>query len=247
MDWGGLSVLAWTLASLSAFVNGFSKTGVGGLGILAVPLMASVFPARESTGVLLPMLIFGDLFAIFFYRRHADWKVLFGLFPYVIPGVVAGYLFMARVDGQLLGTFIGVIVLCMLALKIFLRGKEDRMLRNSRLFTATMGFAAGFITMTSNAAGPVMAIYLLSRGFDKQTFVGTRAWYFFTINLFKVPFSASLGLITVDTLLFDAMLIPAIVMGALLGYRLIQVLSQKWFERLVLILASLGALKMVFS
>jgi hypothetical protein len=213
-----LSQTQWLLVFLSAFIVGFSKTGIGGLGILSVLLMASVLPAKESTGIVLPMLVFADIFAIFFYRKFADWTILLRLFPFVIPGIVLGYIFMRVIHGDAFRQVIAVIIWVIILTNLIQKKFNYTVPRKNIWLASVVGLLAGFTTMTSNAAGPIMSVYLLSMNLEKKTFIGSGAWYFFLMNLFKVPFSASLGLITAETIKFNLYSFPVIVAGAFFGY-----------------------------
>ena len=108
-----------------------------------------------------------------------------------------------------------------------------------------MGIMAGVTTMLANAAGPVMALYFLAIALPKLEFVGTSAWFFLAINLFKVPFSVGLGLIHSQTLLFNAVLVPAIVIGLLSGRWLVTRIPQKLFDALLLTFVGIAALRMI--
>jgi len=111
-----LELTGYLVIGLSAFLVGLAKTGVPGVGILAVPLMASALPARSSVGVLLGILILGDLFAAGYYRRHAQWRHVLRLLPIAFCGIVAGYFGLKVVNDDQLGVIIGVIVLAMLGI-----------------------------------------------------------------------------------------------------------------------------------
>jgi uncharacterized protein len=241
-----LSSTSWLLALFAAFIIGFSKTGIGGLGIFAIIIMANVFPAKESTGIVLPILISADIFAISFYKKHADWRILFRLMPSVVPGIVAGYFFMGHISSAGLKPLIGAIVLFMLCANLILKLKETVVARTSLVFALPTGLMAGFTTMIANAAGPVMAAYLLTMKLYKKAFIGTGAWFFFMMNLFKVPFSASLGLITLPSLKFNLMLFPAAAGGALAGFYLVKYIPQKWFETAIYGVTTAGALRLIF-
>jgi len=102
------------LAVVTAILVGVAKTGVSGMAILVVPLIAMVFPAKESVGALLPMLITGDILAVVYYRQHAQWGQLFKLVPGVAAGMLAGALFLARLDNESMRIFLGVFVLLLL-------------------------------------------------------------------------------------------------------------------------------------
>jgi len=238
--------------AVCAFLVGISKTGIPGLGILPVPLMAAILPAKASVGVLLPMLIFADIFAAGYYRRHAQWKHIIRLMPWTLLGIIAGYFAMDKVSDTQLKPIIGAIVLAMLILK-FLQDRRKTLADSKTVsltaqwaFVATLGFFAGLTTMMANAAGPIMIIYLLSTGLAKTEFVGTGAWFFFIVNWVKVPFNIKLSLITPDSLKLDATLFPLIVIGAITGILILKHIPQKLFRIVVMILAAAAAIKLLF-
>ncbi len=245
-----LSLTQWLALALSAFLVGVSKTGIPGLGILPVPLMAIVLPAKASVGVLLPMLIFADIFAAGYYRRHAQWAHILRLMPSTMLGIVSGYLAMGKVTDSQLKPVIGAIVLSMLAIRVVndrLKKPQDKNEPSSGLFFAVfLGFFIGVTTMMANAAGPIMIIYLLAARLPKTQFVGTAAWFFFIVNWIKVPFSATLDLITAESLKLNVCLFPVIFIGAVTGIVLLKHIPQKLFRIIVLALATAAALKLLF-
>ncbi len=236
--------------AVAAFLTGFSKTGMVGLGVLIVPLMAGVFPAKASTGALLPMLIFADLFAVAWYRQHAQWRVLARILPWVFPGLVLGTVALKYTSSDALGHGMGWLILLLVAFQLVReRGGEwfEERLPRAWWFSALMGALAGFTTMAGNIAGPIATVYLLSMGLEKREFMGTGAWYYLIGNIAKVPFSAGLGLITVRSLVFDLETAPVILIGAVIGLLTFRLIPQKWFNRAVLFLAVLAALKLLLT
>jgi len=218
---------------LAALLVGFTKTSVGGVGILAVLLMALAVPGKGSPGVLLPMLVVADIFAVIFYRRQCQWGILFKLVPLTVIGVIIGYFLLDIIPTRVFERIIGVIILVMLMLE-FIVSKTGKTKFDGWLITVIVGIFAGVATMIANAAGPIFGIYLLQMGLAKKEFVGTRSWFFLMLNIFKLPFSANLGLITEETLRLDLMFVPAIVIGAIIGYwvlGLINVTIFKWLIR----------------
>jgi uncharacterized protein len=233
----------------SGFIIGLSKTAVPGLGTLAIPLSAMVLPARASTGVVLVMLICGDIFAVAYYRRNAVWSHLLRLFPYVIAGIIIGYFLLGRIDDSQLRPVIGLIILFMLGLNHWWKKrnkKEDVNIPSRWWFAAFMGLLAGTTTMLANAAGPIMVIYLLAMGLPKKEFIGTGAWYFFLGNLIKVPFSANLGLINSVSLELNLTLFPGIALGAVLGILVLKKIPEKAFNIIVQVLTVAAAIKLLF-
>ncbi len=243
-----LSVWQWFFLALGAFTTGLAKTGISGVGILGVALFANAIPARTSTGALLPLLICADLFGLAFYRKHASWGHLWRLFPWVLPGVIAGYLSLNRINSNQVGRLMGCILLGMTLLHLWRRSRADPTPQprpHNTLLAALTGFVAGFTTMMANAAGPVMMLYLLATGLPKLVFVGTGAWFFMLVNLFKVPLSAHLGLITSESLRLDALLLMPMIPGALLGPVLLRRINQVRFERMVLVLTLMASLRLM--
>ena len=244
-----LELWQWALGALGAFLAGLSKTGIPGLGVLNVAIFALAFPARESVGLVLLILICGDIVAVSAYRRDASWPHLLRLFPWAATGVVAGYFALDRVDDLQMRRLIGVILLSLVILQ-FVRSRRsvapDGQSQPARPWLAPLaGITAGFTTMVANAAGPVMMLYLLAMDLPKIVFIGTAAWYFLLLNLFKVPFSASLGLINSASLGIAIWLGPFAVFGALIGRSIVKFLNQRMFELSILGLTFLAALVMV--
>jgi len=237
----------WGLVVLGALLIGVSKTGIAGLGVLAVAIYANILPARQSTGIILPMLICADVVAVAAYRRHAVWGHLWPLFPWVVVGVVTGYFTMGHINDAQVRRGIGAILLVMVVLHFWRRQRAgNEPVPHTLWFSALTGVLAGFTTMLANAAGPVMILYMLAVGLPKMEFLGTGAWYFLIVNLFKVPFSFQLGLITPGTLQFNAMLLPVVIAGALLGRLVVKHINQAWFETLALALTLVASARLLF-
>jgi uncharacterized membrane protein YfcA len=243
-----LDLTAWIVVALCAILVGVAKTGIPGIGILVVPLMAGVLPVRISVGVLLGILILADLFAASYYRRHAQWIHVIRLLPAAFAGIVAGYFGLKVVDDQQLRPIIGGIVLVMLGINYWRRRIEsaDKAVPGQWWFAAGLGFLAGVTTMMANAAGPIMIIYLLAMRLPKFEFVGTSAWFFFVINWVKVPFSTALELMTAESVKLNLMMLPFIAAGAFAGIFFLKRIPQKAFTAVVQILAAAAAIKLLF-
>ena len=226
---------------------GFAKTALGGAASVAVVVFAAVLPARESTGALLPLLLVGDLLAVGLYRRHGSWTTLLRLLPGVLPGLALGAWFVSAVDDQAMRLSIGLILIVMTAIQLVQRARPDaaRGRRPHRLLSVGVGALAGFATMTANAGGPVMTLYLILAGLPMLSMLGTGAWFFLAVNLAKVPFSAGLGLISGPSLLMDAALLPAMLVGAAIGVLTIRRIEQRTFELAALALGLISAVLLV--
>lgn len=243
-----LTLQGWIVVAICALIGGGAKTGIPGLGILAVPLMALVLPARESTGILLGILILSDLFAVVYHRHNARWPYVLRLFPAALAGITTGYFGLQVVNDQQLKPIIGGIVLIMLCINYWRTrtGGKDVPIPTQWWFAVGLGFMAGVTTMMANAAGPIMVIYLLAMRLPKVEFVGTGAWFFFVVNWLKVPFSANLELITVESIKLNLMVLPLIAAGAVVGIFFLKRIQQKSFTAIVQILAAAAAIKLLF-
>ncbi len=228
---------------------GVSKTGVAGLGILFVAAFALVFPStKQATGIVLPLLILGDVVAVLSYRKHMHWSHLWRLFPWTAAGVVIGFFALGRFSDHVARLWIGAIILTMTTLSYWLRwrrsagaGLDDGVLQHWGV-AALVGVIAGFTTLIANAAGPLMAIYLLAMRLPKLEYVGTAAVFFCLLNLFKVPFMVDLGLVTAASLTFNLVLAPLVLIGAFAGRWLLTRINQRVFEELALGLSVIAGL-----
>ena len=244
---------------LVALIVGTSKTALPGIGILIVPLMAVLFGGRLSIGATLPLLIFGDIFAVVWYRQHARWDNLRSLIPWVSIGMLAGAGLLwytgshgSQVDW--LNIIIGVLVLLMMLVSLARRRWGDKLVPPSLSGLSLTGAMAGFSTMVSNAAGPIMSIYLTGMGLPKNEFMGTTAWYFFIFNLAKLPVYALLSVVlpanpmaNSTTLFFDLAMLPVVILGAVAGKWLLPRIRQGFFDNIVLVLAGAAALKLILD
>ncbi|MFJ6572710.1 sulfite exporter TauE/SafE family protein [Streptomyces sp. NPDC091292] len=247
-----ITPLEFAALAVAAAVVGFSKTAVSGANTVSLAVFAAVLPARESTGVLLPILIFGDVLAVLTYRRHAHWPTLWRLFPAVGVGVLVGTVFLMWADDAQVRTSIGAILLLMAGVTVWRRRVADADeepdtvgSRAGRVKARSYGVLGGFTTMVANAGGPVMSMYLLSAGFRKLGFLGTSAWFFLIVNTSKLPFSVGLGLIDARSLLLDAALVLFVLPGALVGKLCVDRINQRLFERLVIGATVLGGVQLL--
>lgn len=228
----------WALGALCAFNVGLAKTGLPGLGILVVPMIVlTVGDARAAAAWLLPILCTADIFAVVYWRRHAAIHRLWGLAPWALAGMAAGAAALA-LEERILRPMVGAIVLVMLAAYLI-----RRYAKNPSAITphpALYGVSAGFATTVANAAGPVMNLYLLSKRLPKEEFIATGAWFFFVINLTKIPIYAWHGLFSRQSLVFDLLMVPAVFAGAMGGRRIVQHISPQMFEWLVVVLTALS-------
>lgn len=239
-----LHIVAWVMLAIAAFAVGISKTAIPGVTTLSVVIFATVLPAKESTGALLLLLMAGDAFALWAYRRHADWATLVKLIPAVAIGLALGATFMAFADNSSVRRVIGVILLVLVAITVRRRyfSRAEASANATRLARIGYGSLGGFTTMVANSGGPVMSMYFIAARFPVKAFLGTAAWFFAIINVAKLPISIGLGLVTPGSLLLDLLLLPALIVGAFVGRWIAHRIQQSVFEVLVLVLTVLGAI-----
>jgi len=234
-----LAYWQWLLGAFCALLIGVAKTGVPGVFALAVPLMVLVVgDARLAAAWSLPVLCTADIFAVSYWWRKAEARQLFSLLPWVVAGMLIGAAALSLSE-HLLRRMVGVVLLVMLAIHLFRRLKPHLAVSGHAPF---YGVTAGFATTVANAAGPVMSMYLLSKGLGKEQFVATGAWFFFVVNLTKIPIYWSYGLFSRSSLIYDLCMVPVVVAGAMMGRWILRHIRQDLFEMLVIGLAALSSL-----
>ena len=239
---------AYALALFGAFSLGISKAGFPGMAIVNVLIIAELFGARNSVGIILPLLVVCDLLVYPLFRKYASWRAILPLVPPTVFGILAGFFFLKAIDDAVAKKIIGSIVLLMLALQL-LREFKKRVLESlpdSRLFLTGSGLMIGVSTMMANAAGPVYSIYALVHKMSKEDFLGIGARFFLAVNLFKIPFLGTIDLINAESLKLDLLLLPGIVAGILLGKTLIRHVPQEVFKWLLYAFSLVAGLKLLF-
>jgi len=244
-----LTPLQWLLAVAAALGLGFSKAGLAGIGLFHVIVFAFLFGARESTGYVLPLLVAGDICAVIALHQHVRWEYVRKMLLPACIGVAIAAVFMRQISDTSFKPVIGWIVLLLAAMQAARLRWPDWMgaVPHTRTAVWTIGLLAGAATMLANAAGPVVALYCVAVGLPKFEVVGTLAWFFFIVNVFKLPFSAALGLIRTNTLLLNLVLFPAVAIGVFSGRWIVHRLPQRAFDLLMLTFAAIAALRLIFS
>ncbi len=229
---------------------GVSKTAIGGVGLLSAALIAQVMPAKESTGVLLILFLVGDLFAIGIYKKHVEWKFLKTLILPVLCGFVVGAFYLFHSTDNSLKRTIGVVVVLLVVLfpvsQYWQKHNDDITIRYPRTLRVFLGSTAGFMSMIANSGGTPMSIYLLLRKNSVLNFLGNTAWFFFIINLAKLPFTFGLGLLDLKSLQYILPAVPMVAIGALIGRRFIAKIDLRMFQNITLISALAVGLKLIF-
>lgn len=242
-----LSILQWLWVILAAVFIGFSKTGISSFVMPAVPIIAGIFGGKGSTGIMLPMLLLGDIFALYYYNRHAEWSNIRKLLPWTLVGLVLGGIAGEFINDKQFKALIAISVLICLVILIYTerKGENFKVPKNAVIYAIT-GTLCGFTSMIGNAAGPIFSVYLLAKGFKKNDFMGTTAWFFFIINLTKVPLQILFwNNIPIKTVFLAFSMVPAIALGAGIGILIIKKLNEKLFHRIIIIMTAIAAARLL--
>ena len=242
-----ITATAWVLALTATFVIGISKAGIKGIEIINVTLMALAFGAKESTGLIVPLLIVGDAFAVIYYNRHAQWKYIVAFLPWMILGILIGTAIGKDLPETTFKISMSVIILGTVVMMYWWDRKKSKNVPTHWAFAGFIGTMAGITTMIGNLAGAFSNIYFLAMRLPKNEFIGTAAWLFFIVNIFKLPFHIFIWkTITPETLLINLKLVPGIILGIIVGVRLVKIIKEKFYRKMILVLTAIGAFLILF-
>jgi hypothetical protein len=239
--------LQWTAICFAVFLLGLAKSGVKGIGIIIVVILAFVFGEKASTGILLPMLICADVFAVVYYNKHAQWHYIKKLLPAMVIGVLVGVWVGNDISEVVFKRIMAVIIIGSVLIMFYMENRKSTTVPTNKWFSNSAGFLAGFTTMVGNLAGPISDIYFLAMRLPKNEFIGTAAWLFFIINVFKLPFHFFVWkTVSVETLVLNSVLVPMVILGFFLGAYIVKLISNVNYRRFVLIVTALGGIIMLF-
>jgi uncharacterized membrane protein YfcA len=242
-----ITTTSWILAFSASVILGISKAGLKGIAIIIVTLMALAFGARESTGLIVPLLLVGDVFAVIYYNRHAQWKYIFRFLPWMILGLLIGVLIGKNLPEKTFKIGMSGIILVSVLLMYWWDLRKSKSVPSHWSFGGFMGVMAGITTMIGNLAGAFSNIYFLAMRLPKNVFIGTAAWLFLIINAIKLPFHIFVWkTISWETLVIDLKLIPGIILGLFIGVRLVKIIRESFYRKLILILTAIGAILILF-
>jgi len=238
-----LSTTQWIAVFFAVFLLGLAKSGIKGIGIIIVVIMALVFGEKASTGILLTLLISADILAVIYYNRHAQWHFIKKLMPWMVIGVLVGVWIGNDISEDLFKKMMAVIIIGSVILMFYFENKKSIAIPNNLWFSSSAGFLSGFSTMIGNLAGPISNIYFLAMRLPKNEFIGTAAWMFFIINVFKLPFHILVWkTINKETLVLNSVMIPVLIIGFYLGVRIVKMISNINYRRFILIATAIGGL-----
>jgi uncharacterized protein len=242
------SVLNWVLIFFAAFIIGLSKAGMKGIDMMNITIMAIVFGGKASTGVVLPLLCIADILAVKYYHRHAQWEHFWKLLPWMVVGILVGVFIGKDLNETIFRKIMAFIIFLTVVIVLLLELRKRFTIPHNKLFVATMGLASGFTTMIGNLAGAFSNLYFLALGMVKNDFIGTAAWVFLVINLFKLPFQVIFwNNITLDSLKIDLLLLPALFIGFFSGIRIVRKIKDDSYRKVVILLTLIGAVFIFFK
>lgn len=225
----GFGAGQWALLLAASALIGINKTGIAGISLLAVPVYASVFGGIASTGIIVPILIIADIIAVISYRKSICWREFAAILPWTLAGFGIGLYLGEAVSDRVFKILISsvlILVLCFMLYREFKKADEAPV--NRWYLNAVIGLLGGFSTIVGNVAGPIFAVYFLSRNLNKMEFIATRAWFFWLLNIFKLPFHIFIWkTITPETFGFDLLMLPVIVAGGFIGLWLVRLIPEK--------------------
>ncbi|MBZ4675689.1 MAG: hypothetical protein JG782_308 [Anaerophaga sp.] len=238
----------WLITLGSAWLVGVSKSGLKGIAMFTIPLLAHFYGGMASAGLLVPFLVFGDMFAIRYYYKNLKWEHIKKLYPYALTGIVLALIVGGMISDNQFRNIIGISVLLCLAL-IFYRdfsGGPNGFTRKS-WFARTLGFTGGFATMIGNAAGPIFNLYLLSMRLPKKSFIATGAVFYISLNLLKIPLHFFVWKsISLDTLQLNFVMLPAVWIGSMTGKYLVRFIPEREFRIFVTVVIAISAVLLFF-
>ena len=239
--------LDWLLVMLAAFLIGMGKAGLKGVDMLNVTLMAIVFGGKSSTGIVLPLLCVADIAAVAYYNRHAQWKHFWKLVPWMMIGILIGVFTGKDMDEIIFKKVIAAIIFITIFIVLLMEYRKSKDVPDRLLFIIPTGLAAGFTTMIGNLAGAFANLYFLAMRLSKNDFIGTGAWIFLFMNLFKLPFQVFYWKnINIQSLQVDMILFPALAIGFWSGLKIVDKIDDQQFRKLVMILTLIGSILMLF-
>lgn len=237
------SPLNWVLIMLAAFILGLAKAGLKGIDMMNVTIMAIVFGGKASTGIVLPLLCAADIMAVWYYNRHAQWTHFWKIIPWMVVGILIGVYVGKDMNEVLFRKIMAIIIIITVIIMVGLEFRKSSQVPTNKLFVGTMGLSAGFTTMLGNLAGAFANIYFLAMRMPKNNFIGTAAWVFLVINLFKMPFQILYWKnITGTSLKTDLFLLPALILGFWAGIRIVAKIKDDSYRKVVIVLTLAGAI-----
>ena len=235
--------LTLILAFIAAILVGLSKAGLKGLGLVVVALMANAYGAKASTGILVPLFLIGDILSVVYYKKHVKWKYLYRFLPAMVIGVLVAVFVGKNLDEDAFKYWMAVIIILSVLILFYRDYKKKVTFPKNPIFAYSMGITAGFTTMLGNLAGAFTNIFFLATRLPKNEIIGTTAWLYLLINVFKMPFHIfSWKTIHMESIYIDLMLAPIVIVGFLIGLKIVKYFTEDLYRKFLLVATILGAI-----
>lgn len=246
--WGALTIV---VVGVCILLYGFSKTAMPVAGVLAGPFLAAALGAPTASGFVMPLLLVGDLIALTRYRQHVNWRLIRRIAPGVVVGIILTGILFGVADVSTLNRIIGVLILVSTVLEMWRRrkpietGEPPTPTMRNRTLSGFFGILTGMTTMAANAGGTAMTLYLVNMRVSLLAFMGTSVWFFFFMNLLKMPFLVGLGFLNADTLIADLFFVPLVAIGAWIGVLVFKRMNERVFTITALVLSAVASVWLI--
>ncbi|SDG75954.1 sulfite exporter TauE/SafE family protein [Pelagibacterium luteolum] len=238
----------FAVAAFAVLLVGLSKSGlVASLGVVGVPLLTLVMPARDAAGMMLPLLIIMDIIALIAYRREVDWRIFWILLPGALVGSAIAWGLSAVVSEAMVRLAIGLITLLFVLDAWLPLRKKLAGLKPSRTWGTFWGSIAGFTSFISHTGGPPVQIYMLPMRLPPALFAGTNAVFFAVVNAIKIPPYFMMGQLSVANMQAALLLVPVAIGGMLIGVYLVRRIDPALFYRVAYVMIFLLSLKLIYD
>ena len=227
---------------------GIAKSGLGGsISLISIPLMTLVMPLSQALAIILPILIFSDIIAVYRFRKEFDLSTLKIMVPFSALGIIIGSFSFSYFSEDLLRLIVGIMGFLFSGHYFIFKKKEIIPSKKNLFKGAICSSIAGFTSFCVHAGGTPTSIYLLPLRLKKEIYVGTRIIFFTFVNLIKLPLYINLSMVNLKTFSQSLMLIPLAIIGIFIGYRILKIIEENLFYNIIYTLIFLTSTKLIYD
>lgn len=196
----------------------------------------------------MPLLICGDIFAIVYYNRFCQWNYIIKMIPWMIVGVLLGVFYGSIIDEGVFRTGMALIIILSVIMMLYWDSRKNKSVPTHWSFAGALGMTAGFTSMVGNLAGAFSNLYFLAQKLPKNEFIGTGAWLFFIINIFKLPFHIwTWKTVDIESIKVSLLLLPFLIIGLFVGVKLVEKIKENAYRKLILVFTAIGSMFIFFQ
>ena len=230
------------------FLYGIAKSGLGGsISLISVPLMTLVMPLSQALAIILPILIFSDMVAVYRFRKEFDLSTLKLTVPFAGIGIFIGSLTFSHFSEDILKLIVGIMGFLFTAHYFLFKKNKDEKSKKNFLKGGICSTVAGFTSFCVHAGGTPTSIYLLPLRMKKEIYVGTRVIFFTFVNLIKLPFYLYLSMLNFQTFKQSMMLLPLAIIGIYVGYKILKIIDEKLFYNILYLMILATSSKLIYD